>query len=371
MMRTLSPDKRDGFYYITPQSNRVHCRPRWKRIGSGAGLLVLACLGLAGCGGGGGGVGTAPVAAPVMGTPAISATPAAASLALSAYAGTWFGACQGRSQDTATLAMADGGAHALRLNLVRNFHAAEGCAGTALASETLSADFTLAYDSTRTTAALLTPGTAAAQVTLDLVTISIPAYTRSRSGPAVTTTTGADGVRSWCIGYPDGTVCTADAGTQAAASAPGALYLDKGELLLLSPSGGGYVADGRYTKERATTVQAQGPAFQRIDTVQGSGALATSGRTLTVHYTGWLYDAASADFKGTQFDTSIGKTPFSFRLGGGQVIAGWDQGLLGMRAGGKRTLIIPASLAYGRSGSGTAIPPDAPLLFEVELISVQ
>ena len=90
-----------------------------------------------------------------------------------------------------------------------------------------------------------------------------------------------------------------------------------------------------------------------------------------MNYTGWLYDATKADFKGTQFDTSIGKAPFTFRLGAGQVIAGWDQGLLGMRAGGKRTLIIPASLAYGRTGSGTTIPPDAPLIFDVDLISVQ
>jgi len=379
-MRARFHHDRDGFYCINQQTNNAHSRPRWNRTNPGVGLLAIACLALGGCGGGGGGGGSAPVAMatgapPVSATPAPTTpaptTPAPATLALAAYAGTWYGPCQGRSQDTATLALASGGVHALQLNLVRNFHAAEGCAGTAIASETLSADFTLAYDSSKTAAALLAAGTAATQVALDLVTISIPSYTRSRSGPAVTTTTGANGVLSWCIGYPDGAVCTADAGTQPAASGPGALYLDKGELLLLSPSGGGYVADARYTKERATTVQAQGPTFERIDTVQGNGALATSGRTVTVNYTGWLYDAAKADFKGTQFDSSIGKTPFSFRLGAGQVITGWDQGLLGMRAGGKRTLIIPASLAYGRSGSGTAIPPDAPLLFEVELISVQ
>jgi FKBP-type peptidyl-prolyl cis-trans isomerase FkpA len=186
----------------------------------------------------------------------------------------------------------------------------------------------------------------------------------------VTTTTAANGVRSWCIDYPDGQSCSTDAGLQDAVSAPGALYLDKGELVLLSPSNGGYVADARYTKERAAITQAQGPALQRIDTVQGTGTLATSGRTLSVNYTGWLYDAAKSDFKGAQFDTSVGKTPFTFRLGAGQVITGWDQGLLGMRAGGKRTLIIPASLAYGQAGSGT-IPPNAPLIFEVDLISVQ
>ena len=324
-------------------------------------LLMLACLGLGACGGGGGGGGTTAPAA---------ASPPASAATLAAYAGTWYGPCQGRLQDTATLAAAPGGANALRLNLVRNFHAADGCAGTAIASETLSADFTLTHGGTAAAGAVLTPGAPATQVTLDLVTIAIPAYTRSRSGTAVTTTT-ANGVLTWCINYPEGSACSTDAGVQAATSAPGALYLDKGDLVLLSPVGAGYVADARYTKERPTATQSQGPAFQRIDTVEGTGALASAGRTLTVNYTGWLYDAAGTGFKGTQFDTSAGKTPFTFRLGAGAVIAGWDQGLLGMRAGGKRTLIVPASLAYGSTGSGTAIPPNAPLIFEVELISVQ
>jgi FKBP-type peptidyl-prolyl cis-trans isomerase FkpA len=331
-------------------------------------LVMLACLGLGACGGGGGGEAAPPAAVSVA--PPVAVTPPAGAATLAAYAGTWYGPCQGRLQDTATLAAAAGGANALRLNLVRNFHAADGCAGTAIASETLSADFSLTYGSTAGAAAVLTPGAAATQVTLDLVTIAIPAYTRSRSGTAVTTTT-TNGVTQWCIAYAEGPACSTDAGPQAAASAPGALYLDKGDLVLLSPVSGGYAADARYTKERPTATQSQGPAFQRIDTVEGTGALATSGRTLTVNYTGWLYDATKPDFKGTQFDTSAGKTPFTFRLGAGAVITGWDQGLLGMRAGGKRTLVIPASLAYGSSGSGTTIPPDAPLLFEVELISVQ
>jgi FKBP-type peptidyl-prolyl cis-trans isomerase FkpA len=337
-------------------------------------LLFLAGVGMGGCGGGGGSAAPSPVALaavtpPVSVTPPSTTPPATASV-LANYAGTWYGPCQGRLQDTATLGMAPGGVNALQLNLVRNFHAADGCAGTAIASETLSADFTLSYGSTTSSAALLAPGASVVQLPLDLVTVAIPAYSRTRGGPAVTTTTAANGVRSWCIDYPDGQSCSTDAGLQDAVSAPGALYLDKGELVLLSPSNGGYVADARYTKERAAITQAQGPALQRIDTVQGTGTLATSGRTLSVNYTGWLYDAAKSDFKGAQFDTSVGKTPFTFRLGAGQVITGWDQGLLGMRAGGKRTLIIPASLAYGQAGSGT-IPPNAPLIFEVDLISVQ
>ena len=347
-------------------------------------VLLSACMGLGACGGGGGGesgatpaTASAPPAAPVTPTapptapPAVPpAVPPAPASTLAKYAGTWYGPCLGRVQDTTTLAMAAGGADALQMNLVRNFHDAIGCTGSPVASETLSADFSLAFTGTAPAAAVLAPNTAATQVTLDQVTISVPAYTRTRSGPAVSTTL-ENGVRTWCIAYSDGPVCTPDAGPQPAASAPGALVLDKGELVLLSPSGGGYLADNRYTKDRASTPQGVGPAFQRIDIVAGTGTLATSGRSLTVHYTGWLYDAAKADFKGTQFDSSAGRGPFTFRLGAGQVIQGWEQGLPGMRAGGKRTLIIPASMAYGRAGSGNGIPPDAALLFEVELISVQ
>lgn len=334
--------------------------PAWRTA-----LVSVACFGLGACGGGGGGGGGG--GAPVLATD--PPPPPAAVSTLGKYAGTWYGSCQGRIQDTATLSAA-AGANALQLHLVRNFHGAAGCAGDPIASETLSADFTLAYGSTAGAAAVLVPGGAASQVTLDLVTISIPAYTRNRSG-AVTTTTDGGGARSWCVNYPDGPVCTPDPGPQAAASAAGALYLDNGQLVLLSPAGTGYLADARYTKERASSVQGQGPAFARIDTVQGTGTLATSGRTLTVHYTGWLYDAAKADLKGVQFDSSAGKAPFRFRIGAGQVIQGWDQGLLGMRAGGKRTLVIPASMAYGRTGNGSTIPPDAPLVFDVELISVE
>jgi FKBP-type peptidyl-prolyl cis-trans isomerase FkpA len=91
---------------------------------------------------------------------------------------------------------------------------------------------------------------------------------------------------------------------------------------------------------------------------------------LTVHYTGWLQDTTKPDNKGTQFDTSVGKNPFSFFLGFSQVIAGWDLGIPGMRVGGKRLLIIPPGLAYGSQGSGP-IPGNSTLIFEVELVNVQ
>jgi FKBP-type peptidyl-prolyl cis-trans isomerase FkpA len=95
----------------------------------------------------------------------------------------------------------------------------------------------------------------------------------------------------------------------------------------------------------------------------GSGAAAIIGDTLSVHYTGWLED-------GTQFDSSVGGEPFEFELGAGNVIAGWDEGLVGMQAGGKRKLVIPPDLAYGSNGAGP-IPPNATLTFEVELLEIK
>ncbi len=97
----------------------------------------------------------------------------------------------------------------------------------------------------------------------------------------------------------------------------------------------------------------------------GSGTEAQNGADVTVHYTGWLTD-------GTKFDSSVDRgTPFVFQLGVGQVIAGWDEGVRGMRVGGKRKLVIPAALGYGDSGSGNVIPPGATLVFDVELLDVQ
>jgi FKBP-type peptidyl-prolyl cis-trans isomerase FkpA len=115
---------------------------------------------------------------------------------------------------------------------------------------------------------------------------------------------------------------------------------------------------------------AANPAFSQTDVRIGTGAEAAAGKALTVNYTGWLYDPAKSDQKGLQFETSVGSTPFTFTLGVGQVIAGWDQGLSGMKVGGLRRLVIPSSLAYGGIRNGP-IPPYAPLVFEIELLDVK
>jgi FKBP-type peptidyl-prolyl cis-trans isomerase FkpA len=109
--------------------------------------------------------------------------------------------------------------------------------------------------------------------------------------------------------------------------------------------------------------------FSTTDLRTGSGATAQSGQRITVNYTGWLYSDTAAENKGRQFDTSAGRGPFSFNLGTGQVIRGWDQGVPGMRVGGLRRIVIPPELAYGAQGT-SGIPPNATLLFEVDLVSI-
>lgn len=112
--------------------------------------------------------------------------------------------------------------------------------------------------------------------------------------------------------------------------------------------------------------------LQKIDTTLGTGAEATPGKQVSVHYTGWLFDAAAADQKGTKFDSSLDRGQlFDFPLAAGHVIKGWDEGVAGMKVGGKRTLIIPSEMGYGARGAGGVIPPNATLVFEVELHGVE
>jgi FKBP-type peptidyl-prolyl cis-trans isomerase FkpA len=110
--------------------------------------------------------------------------------------------------------------------------------------------------------------------------------------------------------------------------------------------------------------------FSQADLRVGAGISAESGKILVVNYTGWLYAADKPDQKGLQFDTSVGIDPLEFTLGVGNVIQGWDQGLVGMKVGGLRRLVIPPSLAYGSVRQGP-IPPNTSLVFEVELIEVK
>src|SRR2546428_13558438 len=110
-------------------------------------------------------------------------------------------------------------------------------------------------------------------------------------------------------------------------------------------------------------------SLQVTDQKVGTGTTATSGKEVSVHYTGWLYDPKAADKHGKKFDSSRDHgEPFSFKLGARQVISGWDQGVAGMKVGGTRTLIIPSELGYGARGAGGAIPPNATLGFAGELL---
>jgi len=109
----------------------------------------------------------------------------------------------------------------------------------------------------------------------------------------------------------------------------------------------------------------------KTDTKLGEGAEAQAGQTVTVHYTGWLYDESAPDNKGEKFDSSLDRNePFGFPLGGGRVIKGWDIGVQGMKEGGLRTLVIPPEMGYGPRGAGDVIPPNATLVFDVKLLKV-
>jgi FKBP-type peptidyl-prolyl cis-trans isomerase FkpA len=109
--------------------------------------------------------------------------------------------------------------------------------------------------------------------------------------------------------------------------------------------------------------------LQKTDLAPGTGAELKTGQEVLVHYTGWLYNAAAPENKGRQFDSSVGGEPFEFRVGDGDVIRGWDEGVVGMKVGGKRRLVIPPEFGYGATGAGP-IPPGATLVFDVELVEI-
>ena len=135
-------------------------------------------------------------------------------------------------------------------------------------------------------------------------------------------------------------------------------------------------SDKTATTSTTGTSSTQATDIKMVDLVKtdvkvGDGAEATAGKMVSVHYTGWLYDEAAADKHGKKFDSSRDRgQPFQFPLAGGQVIKGWDEGVQGMKIGGQRTLIIPAEMGYGARGAGGVIPPNATLVFDVELLGV-
>lgn len=127
--------------------------------------------------------------------------------------------------------------------------------------------------------------------------------------------------------------------------------------------------------EKATTTKMEIGDMTKLITTDvklGTGDTATAGKNVSVHYTGWLFDAAAPKYQGKKFDSSRDRNEaFEFPLGAGRVIKGWDEGVAGMKVGGQRTLIIPASMGYGSRGAGGAIPPNATLVFDVELLGVK
>ena len=135
--------------------------------------------------------------------------------------------------------------------------------------------------------------------------------------------------------------------------------------------GASATADKPSTSAQGSVV-ADVAAMSTDDRVAGTGTEARSGMTVSVHYTGWLYDPAAADKHGKKFDSSKDRNePFEFQLGKGDVIAGWDEGVQGMKVGGTRILTIPSKMGYGSRGAGGDIPPNAALVFEVQLLGVK
>jgi FKBP-type peptidyl-prolyl cis-trans isomerase FkpA len=135
---------------------------------------------------------------------------------------------------------------------------------------------------------------------------------------------------------------------------------------------GGGSGSGAVATPTDTSGSSAVTALSVTDTLVGTGAVAGNGSVVSINYTGWLYDKNAVGFRGKQFDSNISSaTLFTFTVGTGGVIRGFDQGIAGMRVGGRRTLIIPSALAYGTTGAGTLIPANAALVFDVELVSLR
>tara|TARA_B100001057_G_scaffold493606_2_gene588432 strand:- start:2875 stop:3321 length:447 start_codon:yes stop_codon:yes gene_type:complete len=141
-------------------------------------------------------------------------------------------------------------------------------------------------------------------------------------------------------------------------------------IVLLLSYGSTWAID--ITLEKTLKEENKMTEFTTIDNQPGEGREAEKGLTITVHYSGWIYDENEDDKKGNKFDSSKDRNePFTFVLGVGQVIKGWDDGFAGMKIGGTRTIIIPSEMGYGSRGAGSVIPPNADLIFDVELLGIQ
>ena len=141
-------------------------------------------------------------------------------------------------------------------------------------------------------------------------------------------------------------------------------------IILLLSFGSTWAID--ITLEKTLKEENKMAEFTTIDSQLGEGREAEKGLTITVHYSGWIYDENEDDKKGNKFDSSKDRNePFTFVLGVGQVIKGWDDGFAGMKIGGTRTIIIPSEMGYGSRGAGSVIPPNADLIFDVELLGIQ
>ncbi len=154
--------------------------------------------------------------------------------------------------------------------------------------------------------------------------------------------------------------------------APG-VALRLGWMLALASLLAGCPADGgAYRDPSLQQGNPMAAALQTIELKPGTGAEVAAGQTAVVHYTGWLFADGAPDNKGRKFDSSRDRNdPFAFRVGGGQVIKGWDQGVAGMKVGGERRLVIPPELGYGSRGAGGVIPGGATLVFDVELVAIR
>ena len=304
-----------------------------------------------GCGGGGSSTGGATPQAAAFSNPSL-------------YTGIWYSDCASHTQDTLTITNDNG---ALLLNAKTEAFASANCSGAVLATVTYGADVTVGYLATVDSLVQLTATGIAQNIKVDKVHTSVGQNQQIVTGATVTDQTQA-GVAQRCVAYSDGGSACWNTGVSPATSTDAGFYISTTDLFVLNLSATGvYSVGGQLYKVRPTIVAPT--TLQITDTVVGTGATALAGKTVTVNYTGWLYSSSAANFRGTQFDTSVGKVSFSFKLGAGQVIPGFDQGVAGMKVGGTRTLVIPASLAYGSTGSGV-IPGNAALVFSVDLLSV-